>query len=117
MVSQVAQKNFKKRQERVRIALKKKAGDKLRLTIFVSNTHIYAQVVNDNESKTILSSSTVELKLKVANKDSAKSVGTDIAAKLKKEKITELVFDRGGYLYHGKVKALADAVREGGIKI
>ena len=109
--------NFKRRQERVRYNLKKKAGDKARLSIFCSNSHIYAQLFNDSESKTLVSSSTLELKLKAANKESAVKVGADIAEKAKKAKISEVVFDRGGYLYHGKVKALADAVREGGIKL
>ena len=88
-----------------------------RLNIFKSNNHIFAQVIDDITKTTLVSSSSVELKLKNAsNIAGASEVGKDIAAKCKKAKITSVVFDRGGYLYHGRVKALADAARENGLK-
>jgi len=104
---------FKKRAQRVR---KKLRGDKIRLNVFISNSHIYAQLINDLESKTVASTSTLKLKLKASNIDSAKKVGAEIANIAKKNKISEIVFDRGGSLYHGKVKSLADSARENGLK-
>ncbi len=104
---------FKKRAERVR---KKIRGEKIRLSIFISNSHIYAQLINDLESKTIASISTLDLNIKLANIEAAKKVGAEIANIAKKHKIAQIVFDRGGYLYHGKVKSLADSARENGLK-
>ncbi len=92
-------------------------AERPRLSVFKSNTAIYVQVIDDSNSKTLASSSTKTLKLSNSNIENATKVGKDIAKKLKKLKVTELVFDRGGYIYHGKVKAVADAVREEGIKI
>ncbi len=109
-------KNFLRRQERTRIKLREKAKGKARLSIFFSNTHIYAQLIDDTKSTTVAFSSTKNLKLKGVNIELAKKVGKDIAEKIKKLKIKEIVFDRGGYLYHGKVKALANSARESGIK-
>ena len=104
---------FKKRAQRIR---KKLRGDKIRLNVFISNSHIYAQLINDLESKTVASTSTLKLKLKASNIESAKKVGAEIANIAKKHKISEIVFDRGGSLYHGKVKSLADSARENGLK-
>ena len=89
-----------------------------RLNVFRSNTSIYVQVIDDEVGKTLVSSSSRELKLKNGgNIEAAKLVGKDIAQKCKKAKINKVVFDRGGYLYHGRVSALADAAREAGLEI
>ena len=88
-----------------------------RLSVFRSNTEIFAQIIDDVKGVTLVSSSSVELKLKNGgNVEGAKLVGKDIAEKAKKLKIKEVVFDRGGYLYHGRVEALADAARENGLE-
>lgn len=89
-----------------------------RLNVFRSNTGIYAQVIDDVTGTTLVSSSSRSLKLSNGgNIEAAKEVGKDIATKCKKAKITKVVFDRGGYLYHGRVSALADAAREAGLEI
>ena len=88
-----------------------------RLNVFRSNSHIFAQLIDDVKGVTLASSSSVELKLKNgSNVEGAKEVGKDIATKAKKLKITKVVFDRGGYLYHGRVQALAEAARENGLE-
>ena len=88
-----------------------------RLNVFRSNNGIYAQVIDDETQTTLVSSSSIELKIKNGgNVEGAKLVGKDIAEKCKKAKITKVVFDRGGYLYHGRVKALAEAARENGLE-
>ena len=88
-----------------------------RLNVFRSNSHIFAQLIDDVKGVTLASSSSVELKLKNgSNVEGAKEVGKDIATKAKKLKITKVVFDRGGYLYHGRVEALAEAARENGLE-
>jgi len=87
-----------------------------RLCVFRSNTAIYAQLIDDVKGVTLASSSSLELKLKNNNLETACAVGKDIATKAKKAKIKSVVFDRGGYLYHGRVKALADAARENGLE-
>ena len=88
-----------------------------RLCVFRSNKAIYAQVIDDVAGTTLVSSSSLELKLKNGgNVEGAKLVGKDIAEKCKKAKIKKVVFDRGGYLYHGRVAALADAARENGLE-
>ena len=88
-----------------------------RLNVFRSNTQIFAQIIDDVKGVTLASSSSVELKIKNGgNVEGAALVGKDIATKAKKLKIKEVVFDRGGYLYHGRVKALADAARENGLE-
>lgn len=87
-----------------------------RLCVFRSNQAIYAQLIDDAKGVTIASSSSLELKLKNNNLEAAAAVGKDIAEKAKKAKIKTVVFDRGGYLYHGRVKALADAARENGLE-
>ena len=110
----------KKRHFRVR---KKVTGtpDKPRLNVYRSVKHIYAQIVDDYSGKTLAAASTVdkELKGKVStggNIEAAKTVGVLVAKRASDKGIEQVVFDRGGYLYHGRVKALADAVREGGLK-
>ena len=90
-----------------------------RLCVFRSNTGIYAQIIDDETRTTLVSASTLDKDLKIkngSNVEAAKVVGKAIAEKAKKKKITKVVFDRGGYLYHGRVKALADAARENGLE-
>lgn len=91
-------------------------ADKPRLCVFRSNQHIYAQIINDAEGKTILSIGDVDLKLKDKKADASKKVGKAVAEKALEKNIKEVVFDRGGYKYHGRVKALAEGAREGGLK-
>ncbi len=104
-----------KRHERIR---KNLSGTKEvpRLCVFRSNTNIYAQIINDETGETLASASSLEMKLKNVNIETAKKVGTQIAKNAAKAGYTEVVFDRGGYQYHGKVQALADAAREAGLK-
>ncbi len=88
-----------------------------RLVVFRSNKHIEAQVIDDTKGNTLVSVSTVSLKLtNGGNALAAKTVGEEVAKQCKAKKISKVVFDRGGYLYHGRVAALADAAREGGLK-
>jgi len=93
-----------------------------RLSVFRSNKHIYAQIIDDDAGHTLTSASTATMAFKDADLDStsnleaAKAVGTEVARKAKELGIETIVFDRGGYLYHGKVAALADAAREAGLK-
>lgn len=87
-----------------------------RLNVFRSNSNIYVQIIDDTEGKTLVSASSLELKIKNNDIEAAKKVGTEIAKKATKAGIKEVVFDRGGYQYHGRVKALAEAAREAGLK-
>ena len=88
-----------------------------RLNVFRSNSQIFAQIIDDENGTTLASSSSVELKIKNGgNVEGAKAVGADIAAKAKKAGISAVVFDRGGYQYHGRVAALAEAARENGLE-
>ncbi|HEY9481037.1 MAG TPA: 50S ribosomal protein L18 [Candidatus Paceibacterota bacterium] len=89
-------------------------ADKPRLAVFKSNRFMYAQLIDDVKAVTVAAASSVEAKGKKV--DAAKAVGTDIAKKAKALKIETVVFDRGGFAYKGRVKALADAAREGGLK-
>jgi len=107
---------FERRRRRVRSALRKRSGDKPRLSIHRTGKHIYAQVINDADGKTVAAASTLGAKASGANIDAATKVGKDIAAAAKKAGVTTVVFDRGGFLFHGRVKALADAAREGGLE-
>lgn len=101
-----------RRHKRVRAKIFGKK-EKPRLCVFRSAKHIYAQIIDDERGKTMVSASDLELK-KV--KDKAKEVGKLIAKKALEKKIAKVIFDRGGYNYHGKVKALAEGAREGGLK-
>ena len=107
-----------KRHRRVR---KKISGtsEKPRLNVFRSSRHIYVQAIDDLGGRTLASSSTLELKKSLKGrsdkKESAKYVGRDVGEKLKKLSVESVYFDRGGYLYHGRVRALADGAREAGI--
>jgi large subunit ribosomal protein L18 len=107
-----------RRTNRVRFKIKS-VSKRPRLSIFRSNTHIYAQIIDDANGKTLVSSSSMELKDKKTDKKSntAKAVGKLLAEKAIKAGVKEAVFDRGNYRYHGRVKALAEAAREGGLKI
>ncbi len=106
----------KKRHERVREKISGTA-ECPRLNVFRSNTNIFVQLIDDVKGVTLASSSSVELKLKNGgNVEGARLVGKDIAEKAKKLKIKNVVFDRGGYLYHGRVEALANAARENGLE-
>jgi large subunit ribosomal protein L18 len=105
----------KRRHARIRASLSGSA-ECPRLNVFRSNNGIYAQVIDDTTGNTLASSSSIALKLKNGgNIEAAKAVGKDIAEKCNKNKITKVVFDRGGNLYHGRVKALAEAARENGL--
>jgi len=93
------------------------SADRPRLSVFRSNTTIYAQLIDDATGRTLISASSTELsQTKSTNLTSAKEVGKKIAEKAISSGISAVVFDRGGYLYHGKVKALADGAREAGLK-
>ena len=88
-----------------------------RLNVFRSNAQIFAQIIDDEKGVTLVSSSSLELKLKNGgNQEGAKLVGADLAKKASKAGIKKVVFDRGGYQYHGRVEALADAARENGLE-
>ena len=88
-----------------------------RLCVYRSNTNIYVQIIDDVAGKTLVAASTLdkEVKTKHSNKEAAKEVGTLIAKRAKEHNIVNVVFDRGGYIYHGIVKELAEAAREGGL--
>ena len=90
-----------------------------RLNVFRSNSNIFAQIIDDEASKTLVSASSIDKELKLENSgniDAAIKVGELLAKRAKKAKISKVVFDRGGYQYHGRVKALADAARENGLE-
>ncbi len=93
-------------------------AERPRLCIYRSNNNIYAQIIDDVAGNTLVAASTLdkEIKTKHANKEAAKEVGTLIAKRAADKKIVDVVFDRGGYIYHGVVKELAEAAREGGLK-
>ncbi|AZZ37538.1 50S ribosomal protein L18 [Bdellovibrio sp. qaytius] len=90
-------------------------ADRPRLCVFRSGSHIYAQIINDVAQSTVLSVSSLSAELKNGNKEAAKTVGKKIAEEAKKKGITTVVFDRNGFVYHGRVQALADGAREGGL--
>jgi large subunit ribosomal protein L18 len=107
---------FERRRRRVRTALKKRGGARPRLSVHRTGRHIYAQIIGDGEGRTVAAASTLGVKNSGANVDAAVTVGKQIAEAAKKAGVTTVVFDRGGYLFHGRVKALADAAREGGLE-
>ena len=110
---------FKKRQSRTRYKISATAAGRPRLSIFRSGKHIYAQVIDDRQAITVAMASTNEKEGRAAktwNKDAASSVGKKIAERALAKGIKQVVFDRGGYIYHGRVKALAEAAREGGLE-
>ena len=91
-------------------------SSKPRMTVFRSNKQIYVQVINDETGTTLASASSLKMTEKVAKKEQAAKVGEAIAKKAVEAGISEVVFDRNGYLYHGRIKELADAARNGGLK-
>ena len=109
---------FAKRRSRTRHRLKSTAYGRPRLSVFRSGKHIYAQVIDDRQAATIASASTAEKEAgaKGYNVDAAAGVGKKIAERALAKGVKQVVFDRGGYIYHGRVKALADAAREGGLE-
>jgi large subunit ribosomal protein L18 len=109
------------RRQRIKYRIRKKVAgttEKPRLSVFRSNARIYAQVIDDTKGQTLVSASSIELDATKAsvNADDAKKVGLKLAQKALAAGVSAVVFDRNGYLYHGKVKALADGAREGGLK-
>ena len=107
-----------KRHARVRARVSGRA-DRPRLCVFRSLNHLYVQAVDDGHGTTLATASTLELrpeKAKTGNIEAARKVGALIAARLKEKGLEQVVFDRGGYLYHGRVKAVADAARAAGLK-
>ena len=107
---------FERRRRRVRTALRSRSGDRPRLSVHRTGRHIYAQVISDTDGRTVASASTLGIDSSGANVDAATQVGKNIAEAAKKAGVTTVVFDRGGFLFHGRVKALADAAREGGLE-
>ncbi|HET8574958.1 MAG TPA: 50S ribosomal protein L18 [Candidatus Paceibacterota bacterium] len=87
-----------------------------RLSVFRSNRHLYAQVIDDEQGKTLASSSDLELHISGNLRKKAEAIGKDIAGKAAKKNIKQVVFDRGGFIYTGRIKALAEAAREGGLE-
>jgi large subunit ribosomal protein L18 len=110
---------FDRRRRRVRTALREASVGKPRLSVHRSQQHIYAQIIDDAAGKTLASASTLDKGLKgksAATREGAAAVGKAIAERAKKAGVSAVVFDRGGFLFHGRVKALADAAREGGLE-
>ena len=111
---------FERRKRRNRVTLAKKSGGRLRLSVFRSGKHIYAQIIDDGQGHTLAAASSIDTELKGnlktgADVAAAAAVGKLIAERAKAAGITEVVFDRGGYIFHGRVKALAEGAREGGL--
>lgn len=108
---------------RIHTRIRKKVmgtAERPRLAVHFSGKHVYAQVIDDDAGKTLVAVSTTQKdvagKKAAANRESAERVGKAIAEKMRAKKVEHVVFDRGGFIFHGKVKALADAAREGGLK-
>lgn len=117
----MAQLNRKKTRQKVRYRIRKKIGgtaERPRLAVSFSNRHVVAQLIDDEAGQTLVAATTTEKgsESKLANIETATKVGELLASRAKAKKIETVVFDRGGFVYHGKVKALADAAREGGLK-
>ena len=116
-----AREKFLRRKERVRIKLAKAANGLPRLCVFRSRQNIYVQIIDDKQRRTLVSASTMDKDLKDkiksgGDKAAAETIGKLIAEKALASGIQAVVFDKGGYLYHGRVKALAEAARSGGLK-
>lgn len=112
--------SFDRRAARVRRTLRRAQGNRPRLSVFRSSKHIYAQVIDDANGHTLAAASSIDKELKSslekgANVAAAAEVGKLVAERALKAGVKDVVFDRGGYLYHGRVKALADAAREAGL--
>lgn len=111
---------FERRKQRVRSAIRRQTNDRIRLSVFRSGKHIYAQLIDDSKGMTLAAASSLDADVKGQVKststiEAAKVIGSLIAQRAKKANVKEVVFDRGGYLFHGRVKALADAAREAGL--
>jgi large subunit ribosomal protein L18 len=111
---------FARRSSRTRAQIRRKAIGRARLSVFRSSKHIYAQIIDDTKGTTVAAASSAEKDLKSklktgANIDAAKQVGKLVAERAVKAGVKTVVFDRGGYLFHGRVKALAEGAREGGL--
>jgi large subunit ribosomal protein L18 len=109
-----------RRRSRLRYQLKLKSGGRPRLSVFRSGKHIYAQVIDDKQGRTVAAASSLEKTMREglktgADRDAATAVGKLVAERALAAGVTEVVFDRGPYIYHGRVKALAEAAREGGL--
>ena len=119
MIKKVSRNDVRKaRHERVRAKISG-TNETPRLNVFRSNSNIFAQIIDDEKGITLVSASSIDKELKLengSNVEAAKKVGELLAKRAKKAKITKVTFDRGGYLYHGRVKALADAARENGLE-
>jgi large subunit ribosomal protein L18 len=112
--------NFTRRKVRVRKSVRTAANGRPRLSVFRSSKHIYAQVIDDTSSRTVASASSLDKELKGklktgSDKEAAVEVGKLVAQRAQAAGVETVVFDRGGYMYHGRIKALADAAREGGL--
>jgi large subunit ribosomal protein L18 len=110
---------FDRRRQRVRTSLRRRGGERPRLSIHRSGKHIYAQVIDDTAGRTVAAASTIDKDVRGkagATIESAQDVGRRVAERAKAAGVTRVVFDRGGFLFHGRVKALADAAREGGLE-
>ncbi len=112
---------FERRKSRTRVALRKTSSGRLRLSVHRSSQHIYAQVIDDAQGHTVAAASTLDAGVKKAFKSTSNSaaaaeVGKLVAERAKANGVEIVVFDRGGYIFHGRVKALADAAREAGLK-
>jgi large subunit ribosomal protein L18 len=110
-----------RRRRRLRHRLRTRGGGRVRLSVFRSGHHIYAQVIDDAQGRTLAAASSMEKEMRDglrtgADKEAATAVGKRVAERALAAGVTEVVFDRGPYLYHGRVKALADAAREGGLQ-
>jgi large subunit ribosomal protein L18 len=110
-----------RRTRSVRRTLKRVAYGRPRLSVFRSSKHIYAQIIDDAKGETLAAASSLEKEVRGdaktgADVDAAKAVGVRVAQRAKEKGVKQVVFDRGGYLYHGRVKALAEAAREGGLE-
>lgn len=112
---------FNKRKSRLRYDLSRRTNGRSRLSVFRSGRHIYAQIIDDVKGSTIVSASTLDKQVrenmkKSATVEAATLIGKLVAEKALKAGVSEVVFDRGGYIYHGRVKALAEAARAAGLK-
>ena len=110
---------FAKRRQRVRSKLRAQVANRPRLSVHRTGRHIYAQIIDDTKGITVASASTLDKAVKAKNgstSDAAADVGKRVAEAAKKAGVTSVVFDRGGFLFHGRVKALADGAREGGLE-
>lgn len=116
-----SRKLFERRKRRNRYNLRRRANGKPRLSVFRSSKHIYVQIVDDGDGRTLAAASSIDKDLRGKFKtgatiEAAAAIGKEIADRASKAGVSDVVFDRGGYNYHGRIKALAEAAREGGLK-